>query len=168
MPAAAPSPQIGGQELLQVIGCRIKERRRELGLTAVATAGAAGISRVTLHRIEKGTASVTVGALMNVLNALDLPLTELQEKGRSEAKEKPLGSSEASITASLLPAFVELAAYPALRQLAWHIHSNTVLTPEEAAGIYERHHRHLNQDLIGPHEQQLIKDLRQAIMGIHV
>ena len=52
-PAAAPSPQIGGQELLQVIGCRIKERRRELGLTAVATAGAAGISRVTLHRIEK-------------------------------------------------------------------------------------------------------------------
>ena len=40
MPAAAPTPQIGGQELLLVIGCRIKERRRELGLTAVATAGA--------------------------------------------------------------------------------------------------------------------------------
>ena len=40
MPAAAPRPQTGGQELLQVIGCRIKERRRELGLTAVATAGA--------------------------------------------------------------------------------------------------------------------------------
>ena len=168
MPAAAPSPQTGDQELLQVIGCRIKERRRELGLTAVATAGAAGISRVTLHRIEKGTASVTVGALMNVLNALDLPLAELQANGRSEAKEKPLSSSEASIPACLIPAFIDLAAYPALRQLAWHVHGNTVLTRQEAAGIYERHHRHLNQDLIQPHEQQLIKDLRQAFSGIHV
>lgn len=167
MPAAAPSTQTGGQELLQVIGCRIKERRRELGLTAVATAGAAGISRVTLHRIEKGTASVTVGALMNVLNALDLPLAELHANGRSEAK-KPMGSSEASIPACLIPAFIDLAAYPALRQLAWHVHGNTVLTPQEAAGIYERHHRHLNQDLIQPHEQQLIKDLRQAFSGIHV
>ena len=113
MPAAAPRLQIGGQELLQVIGCRIKERRRELGLTALATAGAAGISRVTLHRIEKGTASVTVGALINVLIALDLPLAELQANGRSETKEKPLSSSEASIPACLIPAFIDLAAYPA-------------------------------------------------------
>ena len=113
MPAAAPRPQTGGQELLQVIGCRIKERRRELGLTAVATAGAARISRVTLDRIEKGTASVTVGALMNVLIALDLPLAELQAKGRSEAKEKPLSSSEASVAECLIPAFIDLAAYPA-------------------------------------------------------
>jgi hypothetical protein len=105
---------------------------------------------------------------MNVLNSLDLPLAELQAKGRSEAKEKPLGSSEVSIPACLLPAFIELAAYPALRQLAWHVHGKTVLTPQEAAGIYERHHRHLNQDLVRPHEQQLIKDLRQAFMGIYV
>ncbi len=167
MPAAAPSPQIGSQELLQGIGCRIQERRRELGLTAMATAGAAGISRVTLHRIEKGTASVTVGALLNVLNALDLPLAELQGKGRSEVKEKPLRISEASIPACLLPTFIELAAYPALLQLAWHGRGTTVITPQEAAGIYERHHRHLNQDLIQPHEQQFIKDLKQAFVGIH-
>lgn len=89
MPAAAPNPQTGGQELLQVIGCRIKERRRELGLTAVATAGAAGISRVTLHRIEKGTASVTVGALMNVLNALDLPLLNFRQTAGPKLRRSP-------------------------------------------------------------------------------
>ena len=50
---------------------------------------------------------------MNVLIALDLPLAELQAKGRSEAKEKPLSSSEASIPACLIPAFIDLAAYPA-------------------------------------------------------
>ena len=65
----------------------------------MATAAAAGVSRVTLHRIETGATSVTLGALMNVLNALDLPLSELQAKGRSEAKEKPMDSSEASIPA---------------------------------------------------------------------
>lgn len=40
----------------------------------MGSAEAAGISRVTLHRIEKGTPSVTVGALMNVLDALDQAL----------------------------------------------------------------------------------------------
>lgn len=39
----------------------------------MATAAAAGMSRVTLHRIETGAASVTVGALMHVLDALDPP-----------------------------------------------------------------------------------------------
>ena len=150
-----------------MIGCRIKERRRELGLTAVASAGAGGISRVTLQRIEKGTASVTVEALMNVLNVLDLPHAELQAKGRTEDKEKPVSSSEASIPARLIPAFIELAAYPELRQLTWHVRGNIVLTPQEAAGICERHHRHLNQDLIQPHQQQLIKDLREAFIGIY-
>jgi transcriptional regulator with XRE-family HTH domain len=77
MPAAAPLPQGRCLVRLKEIGERIRHHRRQLGLTATATAAAAGISRVTLHRIEKGTASVTLGALMNVLDALDLSLHEL-------------------------------------------------------------------------------------------
>jgi response regulator of citrate/malate metabolism len=69
MPAAAPLPQGRCLVRLKEIGERIRDHRRQLGPTATATAEAAGISRVTLHRIEKGTASVTLGALMNVLDA---------------------------------------------------------------------------------------------------
>ena len=153
MPAAAPRPQTGGQELLQVIGCRIKERRRELGLTAVATAGAAGISRVTLHRIEKGTASVTVGALMNVLDALDLSLGQLEGPEDAEAGAPTATRAET----------IELAAYPLLQQLAWHVQGSGSLNSSEAASLYARQRRRLDLEPLQPNERQLIAALNLTI-----
>jgi transcriptional regulator with XRE-family HTH domain len=59
---------------LAELGERIREHRKRLKVSAVATAEAAGMSRVTLHRIERGEASVTIGAYMNAVAALGLDL----------------------------------------------------------------------------------------------
>ena len=39
---------------LQELGAQIRARRKALGVSATAAAESAGMSRVTLHRIEKG------------------------------------------------------------------------------------------------------------------
>lgn len=158
MPSAAPPPQGRCTQRLQAIGERIRERRRQLGITAVATAEAAGISRVTLHRIESGSGSVTVGALMNVLDALDLQLHQL---------ENPQ-ASDASPETATIPVVIELAAYPQLRQLAWQLQSTATLSPAEAAGLYTRHRRHLNLEAMDQEERQLMEALDQAFRRVHV
>ncbi|MEI2778185.1 MAG: helix-turn-helix domain-containing protein [Tetrasphaera sp.] len=56
------------------LGARLRDRRTALGVTAVVCAEAAGVSRVTLHRIEAGNPSVTIGAYINVAAALGLHL----------------------------------------------------------------------------------------------
>jgi transcriptional regulator with XRE-family HTH domain len=82
------------------------------------------MSRVTLHRIETGAASVTVGALMHVLDALDLPLGKLEDPEDADA-----GASTATGAET-----IELAAYPLLPQLAWHVQGTGTLSPAQAAG----------------------------------
>jgi len=102
----------------------------------MATAAAAGISRVTLHRIENGAASVTLGALMNVLDALDLCLGPLEGAGAGAPAEP-----------------IERAVYPLLQQLAWHVHGTGTLSPAEAAGLYARQRRRLDLEELQPHER---------------
>ena len=70
MPARDPAISIYAQEALIGIGQTLRNRRRALGISAVTTAEAAGMSRVALHRIEAGSPAVTVGALMNAAEAL--------------------------------------------------------------------------------------------------
>ena len=72
MPAATPPPTEISAAQLQAHGAAIRARRKALGVSATAAAEAAGISRVTLHRIEKGEPSVTAGAWSNVIVALGL------------------------------------------------------------------------------------------------
>lgn len=158
MPSAAPQPQGRCTQRLLVLGKRIRERRRQLGITAVATAEAAGISRVTLHRIESGAASVTVGALMNVLDALDLRLDQLEN---TQAGDGPQA-------AATIPVVINLAAFPQLRQLAWQLQGTASLSPAEAAGLYARHRRHLNLEAMDQEERQLMEALDQAFRRVHV
>ncbi|MCP9891890.1 helix-turn-helix domain-containing protein [Cyanobium sp. Aljojuca 7D2] len=153
VPAAAPSPQGRCPQRLQAIGRRIRGRRRQLGISAMATAAAAGMSRVTLHRIETGAASVTLGALMNVLDALDLSFGQLEGA-------EDLGAQAAITTRAEA---IELAAYPLLQQLAWHVQGTGTLSPAEAAGLYARQRRRLDQEELQPQERQLIALLTHAI-----
>ena len=61
--------------LLNRLGAQITARRKVLRIRAQICAEVAGISRVTLHRIEKGEPSVNIGAYMQVCEALGLRLT---------------------------------------------------------------------------------------------
>jgi transcriptional regulator with XRE-family HTH domain len=57
---------------LVTMGARIRDRRKALEAYAVATAEVSGVSRVTLHRIERGEPSVSMGAYLSVAAALGL------------------------------------------------------------------------------------------------
>ena len=116
------------------------------------------MSRVSVHRIEQGEPSVTLGAYLNVLAALGMTFSVMvvaDEASQPEANDK----------AGWLPAQVRLADYPVLQQLAWQVHGVDELTPREALGIYERNWRHLDEAALLPRERNLIDALRLAFGG---
>ena len=72
MPARPPVSAVATRTRLADLGERIRARRKALGINATTVAEASGMSRVTLHRIEKGEPAVTIGAYLNALSALGL------------------------------------------------------------------------------------------------
>lgn len=135
---------------LEALGRRIRARRQQQKVTATDAAEAAGMSRVTLHRVEKGEPSVTMGAYLSALSALGLSL-QVQEPEAAHA--------------SALPAIVRLDDYPALKQLAWQLPGVTELSPAQALDLYERNWRHLDRNGLTPHERRLIQVLADELSG---
>ena len=72
----AQSPPVGPvlEDELRVIGERIRAHRRQQKVSATVAAEAAGLSRVTFHRIERGEPSVTMGAYLSAIDAVGLRL----------------------------------------------------------------------------------------------
>jgi transcriptional regulator with XRE-family HTH domain len=139
---------------LQALGRQLRAQRKALGVSAVVTSEAAGMSRVTLHRIEQGAPSVTVGAWANVIAALGMQLN-LQTTAAGHSKDRP--------AAGWLPVRVALADYPQLKALAWQVQGTHYLTLIEAHDIYERNARHLDRANMTAQEQALIDALQQAL-----
>lgn len=54
------------------LGQRLRDARLRRRMTALAMAERAGISRATLHRLEKGDTSISLGAYQRVLRVLGL------------------------------------------------------------------------------------------------
>lgn len=158
MPAKLSSFDQAGKAWLTALGQKIRAQRKALRVNATAAAEAARMSRVTLHRIETGEGSVTMGAYLNALGALGLSL-EIAEVGK-----KPVISIVPGREGGI-PARISLEGYPQLRQLAWHVPGTDVLTPTEAFGIYERNERHLDWATLEPNERELIDALRTAFGG---
>ena len=150
MPAKAPpvSPVVATH--LQALGQRIRARREQQKVTATDTAEAAGMSRVTLHRVERGEPSVTMGAYLSAMAAVGLSL----------AVREP----EAAY-ASSLPAAVKLDDYPALKQLAWQLPGVTELSPAQALDLYERNWRHVDREGLSASERRLIQALADELGG---
>ena len=155
MPSTAPILPEQCAAQLQALGAHIRAQRKALRLSATVTAEAAGLSRVTLHRIEKGEPSVTIGAWCNALAALGMEL-----QAHTGAQGQPAAAPN---RAGWIPARVALADYPQLRALAWQVHGTDTLTPAEALGIYERNARHLDMEAMPPHEKALLDALRLAL-----
>lgn len=144
---------------LAALGQQIRTRRKALRLSATVAAEAAGLSRVTLHRMEKGAPAVTMAAYLNVMAALGLDFgLSLPANPTDSAAAAP-----AADHTGWIPARVRLGDYPQLKQLAWHVQGVDALTPAEALGIYERNWRHIDVAALEPHEQQLVDALRLAL-----
>jgi transcriptional regulator with XRE-family HTH domain len=141
---------------LRALGARIRAARAALRLSATVTAEAAGLSRVTLHRIEKGEPSVTMGAWCNTMAALGMALQAHSGAAAQAADTAPERTG-------WIPARVPLADYPQLRALAWQVHGTDTLTPAEALGLYERNARHLDMQAMSTDEQALLQALRLAL-----
>jgi len=151
MPSKAPCiPNVVADKLV-ALGQKIRAHRKAMRVSATVTAEAAGMSRVTLHRIEKGEASVTMGAYLNAMASLGLDFGIIQPAATNQAAEERSG---------LIPARILLADYPQLKKLAWQLHGTDALTPAEALNIYERNWRHVDVTALEPREQQLIDALR--------
>lgn len=60
------------QKILDQLGENIKLARKRRKLTTIQVAERANINRTTLYQVEKGTASVSMGAYFNVLRVLGL------------------------------------------------------------------------------------------------
>ncbi len=113
------------------------------------------MSRVSVHRIEQGEPSVTMGAYLNVLAAIGLTLSASETAAASQP-------NTADDRAGWLPLRIRLARYPQLKQLAWQVQGTDELTPREALGIYQRNWRHLDETELSPQERELIDALRQV------
>lgn len=142
---------------IKLLTTQIRAQRKALRLSATVTAEAAGVSRVTLHRIEKGEPSVTMGAWCNALAALGM---SLQAHSATDTSAK---TAQRADHAGWIPARVALADYPQLRSLAWQVHGTDTLTPFEALDIYERNARHLDLQAMSADEQALLQALRLAL-----
>lgn len=70
MPSKSPAIEKNVADKLIALGEQIRAHRKALRVSLATAAEAAGMSRVTLHRIEKGEPSVTMGAYLNVMDAL--------------------------------------------------------------------------------------------------
>lgn len=150
MPAKNPKITRDIAHRLSVLGERIRTQRKTLKLNATLAAEAAGMSRVTWYRIEKGEPAVTMGAWFNAATVLGLTL-DIPEIHIAETDRQ-----------GWIPARIHLADYPELEKLAWHVQGTDDLSPREAMDIYERNQRHLDEEAMTPGEAQLLDALRVA------
>ena len=106
MPAPAPPLGKATAKRLAAIGARLRAHRKALRVSATTAAEAAGMARATLHRIERGEPSVTIGAYMSAIAAIGLDLELID---RSAPRKSPRGTAG-------LPKRIELAEFPALHE----------------------------------------------------
>ena len=154
MPAKAPPLGDLLSTRLRALGKRIRTHRERQKVSASVAAEAAGMSRVTLHRIERGEPSVTMGAYLSAIDAVGLQL-ELRDP---QADPAPANGTS-------LPERVRLAAFPQLKRLAWQLHDVDELSPADALSVYERNWRHIDWSSLEPAERALVQALVDQLGG---
>lgn len=153
MPSKSPSISINQEKVLRALGQQIRNHRKSLKISAIATAEAAGLSRVTLYRIEQGEASVAIGAYLSVISALGL-VVEL----RSQKEQK----QSQNLNTKTIPKTIRLDDYKQLKRLAWQLKGTKEISAQEALDLYERNWRHLDIESMNAREQKFLKALLAA------
>jgi hypothetical protein len=108
---------------------------------------------MTLYRIERGEASVTLGAYFAVAHALGAQLEVTDTNTRASSSRK---------AAAQLPSKIRVADHSQLKRLAWQLKEAKEITPKEALEIYERNWRHVDLKKMSLREQELLKALLVA------
>jgi len=163
MPARSPAISSTTADKLSALGQQIRAHRKSLRISVIAVSEAAGMSRVSLHRIENGEPSVAMGAYLNVMAAIGLdfgiskPVATIVDDPGVDRK-------------GWIPVRIRLADYPQLKRLAWQLQGSDTLTPMEALSLYERNWRHVEVKALEAREQQLVDALRSGLgeCGSHV
>lgn len=153
MPSNAPAITDVQTCQLADLGAGLRARRKALKVNATTAAEAAGLSRPTLYRIERGEPSVTFGAYAAAAAAVGL-----------EFRLADPHAVPAADAAGALPQQIVLADYPELKRLAWQLPGVTALTPQEALNLYERNWRHVENASLQPRERALVQQL-VAVLG---
>lgn len=151
MPAKAPEISNKDTNDLGRLGARIRHARREQKVSAVAAAEAAGLSRVTLHRIERGEPSVAMSSWLALANTLGLAFELVHPSAAPPSAELPLR--------------IRLDRYPQLQKLGWQLRGVEELAPKEALALYERNWRHVDVAALSPEEAALIRALSSNLGG---
>jgi transcriptional regulator with XRE-family HTH domain len=158
MPAASPHVGDASAASLAALGQRIRAHRKLLRVSATDAAEASGISRVTLHRVERGEPSVAMASYVSAVAALGLELDIVK------AREPHTGTRGAPQTAAS-PAALRLGDYPQLQRLAWQRDASTTLSAEEALALYERNWRHVDRGAMDARERALLDRLKRELGG---
>ena len=150
----SPSPHISSrlEKVLRELGQEIRARRKGLKVSAVATAESAGMTRMTLHRIERGEPSVAIGACLGVIAALGLEINLVDPRKKRRGR----------LSAQKLAQKIRLADYSQLKRLAWQLKGTKTISPKEALDLYERNWRHVDLQAMDSKEHELLDALLAA------
>lgn len=149
MPSAAPAMPEASKSHLKDLGEQIHLVRKNISVSATVAAEAAGISRMTLHRIERGEASVTMGAYLSAMSAVGLEPILLP----TDRNKRPVQA--------LQEERILLADYPALKRLAWHLTGAVDVSARDAFELYDRNRKHLVETSLCPKESELLRKLTE-------
>ncbi len=158
---------IANQEaaLLKALGERLRLARRRRKKTAQQVAVEAGITRVTLRRVEAGEPGVLMGTYLRVLATLglaqDLILVARDDMLGRRLQDEEFTRSAAPKTARAQR--IRLADYPMLREVAWSTDQEVELTPHEAFALYERNWRHIDREAMSRRERDLVERLTKTV-----
>ncbi len=94
----AQKTQIGTPEVA-AIGCRLRDLRKERGLTQAELARQIGIQQSDLSRMEKGEYRVSLDNLFKILGVFDLDLAEFfgNQKATTKQERQPLSRRDMKI-----------------------------------------------------------------------
>src|SRR5699024_5688332 len=111
------------------LGRALRERRKAQHISMTAAAEAAGMSRVTWHRLEKGESGVAWGFALAAARSLGLTMGWVADDGVPLSEE----STRAPSLESWMPLSIPLDDFPGLRRLAWQVREGLeALSPREA------------------------------------
>ncbi len=144
MPAKSPKLSEFSAEQLVALGTQIRHVRKGLGMNATATAEVAGMSRVTLHRIERGEPSVTMGAYLAVMSVLGLELSVSGPNREAESDRPPR---------------LWVKDFPELNRIMWHQPGVDEISRREAFAVYERNWKYIDREALTDKELRLIAEL---------